>query len=250
MNDGWRAWLERGQKDLRIARMFEETDYEHAAYMAQQALEKHVKSVWVAGGMGQPKNLKHDIVRYLVSEIEESSEGFEFRSDTLSDKDVKEIRKHLKKVTGNMRKRSATEAEYWKHSLNIKSSQAPESLQEDADKAAKLLGKILNRRGCILGIRRRAASKAAGYGQKHGLEQVEIRAEALIEIIKHMELIVKASPHNTYGRYPTLVEPEKEISTALYARQSEYVGKMLNEVEEACTCLSGVAENLAKARRK
>ena len=250
MND-WKAWLERGKKDMdRATEAFAKQDYEHAAYMTQQALEKHVKSVWIASGMGQPKDLGHDIVGHLVLEIKKSSKEFDFHSDTLSDKDVKEIRKHLEKIIDKMQKRPATEAEYWKHSLNIESPCVPENLQKDAIKAAKLLRKILNRRGCIMGIRRRAGSKASNYREKHGLERIEMRAEALMAIIKHIELILKTSPHNTYGRYPTLVEPEKEISTALYARQSEDVCRMRDEVEKACGKLAVTAAGLAKARKK
>lgn len=251
MNNGWKAWLERGQKDLCIAKMFEKTDCEHAAYMTQQALEKHIKAVWIAGNMGQPEDLGHDIVKRLVREIKENSEEFEFSSNTLSKKDAEELMESVEKIIDRMRERPATKAEYWKHSLNIASDKVPESLEKDGNKASEFLEKNQKRGVSILVMCRKVEAKASGYGKMHGLvERAKIKTAVLLSISACTELIINTFPHNTYGRYPTLVEPEKEISTALYARQSDYVGKMLNEAEEVCTCLSVVAENLAKARKK
>ena len=41
----WQDWVERGRKDLALAQNQIDVDGEHAAYMAQQALEKHVKAL-------------------------------------------------------------------------------------------------------------------------------------------------------------------------------------------------------------
>lgn len=90
MAEEWKRWMERGAKDMCIAReAFRREDYEHAAYMTQQALEKYVKSIWIVGDMGQPKDLKHDIVGHLVSEIDEGLEKCEFGPSSMPKDNVK-----------------------------------------------------------------------------------------------------------------------------------------------------------------
>ena len=79
VTDDWQEWLEYGKKDIKDAReRFAENDYGQAAYMTQQALEKHVKSVWITCDMAQPKDLGHDIVGHIVGEIRKSLKEWEF----------------------------------------------------------------------------------------------------------------------------------------------------------------------------
>lgn len=247
MRNQWKAWLERGQKDLQIAKdMFEKKDYEHAAYMTQQALEKHAKAVWITGG-GEPDDLKHDIVIHLVDEINEHIDKGELNSELLSTK-REEIMGHVQEVMCKMRDRPATRIAFWSQSLSLENTNVPKGLQDEGDYAYKFMQDLRDRIGDTQIICRKAEAKATSYGTKPGsTEPSKLKTTAIIALIPCIELIVRTFPHNTYGRYPTYIESEKEISTTLYARQFCKLDKMVRETEKLCTFLSFIAGNLAKA---
>lgn len=247
----WKAWLERGQKDLQIAKeMLEKPDYEHAAYMTQQALEKHVKSVWIIGG-GEPKELSHDVVGYLVEEIQRDIKEDRFDSSVVPKEVAEKIAADLSKIRDDMRKQYSTKVAIWKHSIGIETTEVSGRLQGHVDAAEEFFKKYKGYESQIFIIRKAAKSRAASYAEKPSyLKQGQIRTVALQAIMAVMKLIVETLPHETYGRYPIHIESEKKNSIAVYAEQSSNLKKLVCKTDEECTYLSCVAENLAKARKK
>ena len=66
----WQDWLERGRKDLALAQNQIDVDGEHAAYMAQQALEKHVKALLLRFDVcANPKSFSHLPLPKIMREV-------------------------------------------------------------------------------------------------------------------------------------------------------------------------------------
>ena len=250
MND-WKAWLERGKKDMdRATEAFAKQDYEHAAYMTQQALEKHIKSVWIAGDMGQPKDLGHDIAGHIVKEIKEGFEKCEFESSSLSRDGMEKTMDEVDEIIKDMQSHYSTKVAIWKDSLGIEVTKVSKRFDEHAENAKERL-KDFNGRNEIHIVRKKAESKASSYAESHiSVQSVQIRTTAVMAIVSAMELIIRTFPHVTYGRYPIYVEDEKMDSAAIYAKQAPHLEKLSRRTDKECAYLSGVAENLAKARKK
>src|SRR3970040_197810 len=74
-NSDWEDLLRRGKEDLKRSKeIFEKfSDYELSAYLAQQALEKHVKAYLLnVGAIQEPEKLKHIQFLGIISLIKDS----------------------------------------------------------------------------------------------------------------------------------------------------------------------------------
>ena len=250
MND-WKAWQARSKKDMdRAVDAFAKKDYEHAAYMTQQALEKHVKSVWIIGG-GEPKELNHGIVERIVEEIQKNIKEGKFYSSILPKKAAEKLALDLCEVMGDMQEHYTTQVATWKHSIGIETTGASGRFGRHVKAAQKFLNGNGGLENQIHKIQKIAQSKVNSYAQKpaSSVTQAQIKTDALLAIAYVTEVIIKTLPHETYGRYPTYIEPENEISTSIYVKQFRKLDKLMKETKQACAYLSCVAENLARARK-
>ncbi len=129
MDSNWNDLLERGKKDLRISiSLFnDESDYELAAYLAQQALEKHVKSYLLKlGVIKNPEDLKHIQITGILSLLRNNQKKW-FQQNKRNNPTMfilfekmftssNHLMAHLEEVRKDPEKRLI----YWKKSLNIK----------------------------------------------------------------------------------------------------------------------------------
>lgn len=252
MKDDWQAWLERGKKDTdRVTDALEKQDYEHAAYMAQQALEKHVKSVWIVSDMGNPKDLKHDIMGHIVDAMRDGFKTCEFDSSSLSKADMTKTADLVASIMKDMREHYSTKVAFWRHSLGIDVTEVSERFAGHAEEADKFLANFKSGGDELRIVSRKAASKASSYAKSHiAVEQAKIRTVAVLAIFSTVELIIKTFPHSTYGRYPNYIDKDGAESTEIYARRADDLKKLLDETKEACRRLSEVASDLGRAKHK
>jgi len=251
----WEEWLLRGQKDLRVAKMmFEEKDYEHAAYMTQQALEKHVKAAWVMANMAQPKKLKHDIVGYILNKSIENFEEWEFVPSGLSKHELKENLEMSKYIINEMKKDGEVRSMFWKVSLGIEVNKLPACLDEYESKIKKVVGdgKAGNKTNKVLRlVVKNAKKEASRYAKKRISGQKKMRANVGIATALVAGLLVATFPHNAYGRYPYVICNGKEKKSAeIYVKRCKNLKNLIDCVEEACKKIAGMTKNVGRATRR
>ena len=252
MRIGWEKWLKYGQDDLAAAKyMFENQKYRHAAYLTQQALEKHVKSLWVAGGMENPELLGHDIVGYWVSQITKNLGEVEFGNKGLSKTEFKRVMKNLKKITKDMKCNNGLKDDIWMYSLGIYRSKSSQCLRNHVSEAERFFEKFSGV-GDMDVIATRAKNRSHSYANGNIGDKAKIPSTAALATIPITKWILVTYPHSTYDRYPMFVkcdDGEKNVAD-LYVEYKTGLEILMNDVSDACTYLSIVAENLNTACRK
>ena len=246
--DDWKRWRERGRKDLAIAEeMFTKQDYEHAAYMTQQALEKHVKAVWMVGGMGQPKDLSHDIVGHFVDKIQKDLKECEFSSNTMSKDEVEKMMQDVGRIVEDMQCHRSTRDALWKHSLGIEVTNVSKRFMKSVKVADEFLKEFKTYEHKIQIVRKQTKSKAKSYAEKPAfVKQAQIKTTTVMSIVCNMELIIKTIPHYIYGRYPSRVKwgnGERNASD-LYVECKSGLRTLMDDVGKTCVYLHDVAKDL------
>lgn len=144
-----------------------------------------------------------------------------------------------------------TKVAFWRHSLGIKVTEVSGRLEGHVKAAEKFFKDFEGGGNNMCIIRKKAKSKAASYAKgRASVQQVQIRTTVVMTIVSTIELIVNTFPHSIYGRYPIYMESEGMESSAIYAKQAGHLKKMMDKVDEACTDLSGVVQDLSTARDK
>ena len=253
MADDWHEWLEYGKKDIKDAKeRFAENDYGQAAYMTQQALEKHVKSIWITCGMAQPKELGHDIVGHIVGKIRKSLKEWKFGAKGLSKDEIEKMMETAEGIVKEMKRDGEMKSAFWKHSLGIETASVPECFKKYMPEVEKVVGKNGDAKRIMRVVAKRAKTRTAGRARGRALKDAKMRAKVFASTIDAVELLMKVFPHSTYGHYPYSVECDDgtKRSSDLYVEYKENLKSLIDEVEKACGKLAVTAAGLAKARKK
>ena len=252
MVGSWAEWLERGEKDLTVAKdEFEKQNYGHTGYCLQQAIEKHVKSLWVAGGIEDPKKLGHDIVGYFVRQIIDNLQEWEFGKEGLSKKEFRESMQTSKDIIDDIRSDDGLKGEFWMHSIGIKIDEPSECLKGYETNIKERFQKTSNTNGIVL-IVAKAKKRAHSFARDGASDPAKIQSTAALATIRVTGLILLTYPHETYGRYPSSVKhkgEEKSVSD-LYAEYSGGLKTLMDDTVTACSDLSCVARDLGAALDK
>ena len=252
MASSWADWLEYGEQDLQTAKdEFEKQNYGHAAYCMQQALEKHVKSLWVAGGIEDPKKLGHDIVGYFVRRIIDNLQEWEFGKDGLSEKEFRASMQTADSIIKDIGRDDKLQGEFWMHSLGIKIGDPSDCLQGYESKIKDCLKQTGNTSGIVL-VAAKAKKQAHSFAKDGASDPAKIQSTAALATIRVTDLILLTYPHETYGRYPSFVKhkgEEKSVSD-LYAEYSGGLETLIAKTDKACSDLSCVARDLGAALDK
>lgn len=251
MVGSWSEWLEYGEEDLTVAKdMFEKKNYKHAAYCMQQALEKHVKSLWVAGGIKDPKKLGHDIVGNFVCRITKNLGKWEFDKKRLSQKEFCENMKITESIIKDIRRHDEIKGDFWMYSLGIR-TKLSKRLQ-DYESKIEACSKKTNNTNVIVLITTKAKSRAYSYAKDGVSNPAKIPSVAAFATIGVTDLILLTYPHETYGRYPSFVqyEGQKQRVSSLYAEYSGGLETLIAKTDKACSYLSCVARDLDAALNK
>lgn len=252
MVGSWSEWLEYGEEDLTVAKdMFEKKNYKHAAYCMQQALEKHVKSLWVAGGIKDPKKLRHDIVGHFVCQITKNLGKWEFGKKGLSKKELCKSMETAESIIKAVGRDDGLKGEFWMRSLGIDIGDPSDCLEYYESKIKDFFNKTNNTNGIIL-IAAKARKRAHSYAKDRVSNPAKIPSAAAFATIGVTDLILLTYPHETYGRYPSFVKhkgEEKRVSD-LYAEYSGGLETLIAKTDKACSYLSCVARDLDAALDK
>ena len=220
--------------------------------MAQQALEKHVKSIWIIGNMAQPKDLGHDIVGHIVGKIRKSLKEWEFDPKGLTKDEIEKIIEDTDEIVKEMKRDGEMKSVFWKYSLGIGTPGVPECFKKYMPEVEKIVGKNGDVKKIMRVAAKRAKTRTARRARGRALKDAVMRAKVIASTIAVMELLMKAFPHSTYGRYPYSVECDggRKRSTDLYVEYKENLKSLIDDIEKACGKLAGAAAGLAKARGK
>ena len=252
MVGSWAEWLDYGKQDLEATKdAFEKKNYGHAAYCMQQALEKHIKSLWVAGGIEDPKKLGHDIVKYFVCKIIDNLKEWEFGKEGLSKKEFHESVQTADSIIKDIGRDDRLKGEFWMHSLGIDIGKPSECLKGYKAKINDCFQKTSNTNGIVL-VAAKAKKQAHSYARDRVSDPAKIQSTAALATIRVTDLILLTYPHETYGRYPSFVQynGEKTSVTDLYAEYSGGLKTLIADVDQACSDLSSVTRDLDAALNK
>ena len=247
MNDVWKAWLERGKKDMnRATEAFAKRDYEHAAYMTQQALEKHVKSVLAADGVEELKSWRHDILTKFVKDVKSNIRNSYFDHSILSKNEANTMACEMDAIIKCLKCDDSNIA-VWKHSLGVKKINEPPCFKERKITVIKLGSDVAVAKIQIL--RKKTKSQAHSHASsKKRVQQIKIRSVSTMAFLATANVLIETFPHLTYGRYPDIVGGVS--TTGIYTRHAEGLRELMVRTDDACAFLAEIAESVSKMRGK
>lgn len=247
MKNGWKAWLERGRKDLQAAESaFGEQDYMHAAHMTQQGLEKHFKAVLAADGEKNIKSWGHDILTKFVKDIKSKIANEYVDHSMLPKKEAEVMACELDSIVQCLKNDDAKIA-VWKHSLGMKKIGDPDCFKQRKVTITKLSSNTAMVKIDI--IRTKTKSQARSYAKsRKPVEPIKIYKVSTMTLLAVADVLIETFPHFDYGRFPDCVG---RVSTdSIYARHVDGLNDLKVRVGRACTFLADVAESLDKIHGK
>ena len=247
MKNQWKAWLERGQKDLQAAECaFGKRDYMHAAHMTQQGLEKHLKATLVADGVADIKSWGHDFLTKFVKNIKSNVTNGYFDHNTLPQNKANVMVCELESIVQCLKCDDANIA-VWKHSLGMKKIGNPDCFKKRKITITKLSSDVAMVKIDIL--RTKTKSQARSHTQsKKPVRPIKIHEVSTMALLSVADVLIETFPHFEYGRFPNHVD---RVSTAsIYTEHADGLNDLRIRVDSACTFLAEIAESLDKIHNK
>ena len=247
MKNQWKAWLERGQKDLQAAECaFEKLDYMHAAHMTQQGLEKHLKAVLAADGVEDLKSWGHDFLTKFVRDVKSNVTNGYFDHKMLPQNEANVMACELESIVQCL-KCDDTNIAIWKYSLGMKKVGNPDCLKKRKITITKLSSDATMAKIDIL--RTKTKSQARSHAQsKKPVQPIKIQKASTMALLSVADVLIETLPHFEYGRFPNRVD---RVSTAsIYTKHADGLNDLRARVGRACTFLAEIAESLDKIHDK
>ena len=150
-NSDWEDLLRRGKEDLKRSKeIFEKfSDYELSAYLAQQALEKHVKAYLLnVGAIQEPEKLRHIQFLGIISLIKDSINKLakkhrNEKSLFLIFQQSETVVGHTSQIFRDIQRDPELKKKFFKHSLNMPlSSIEKNQIEKYASPVEKNAGRI------------------------------------------------------------------------------------------------------------
>ena len=149
MNE-WELFLERGKKDLDISqKVFQDNhDYEIASYIAQQALEKHLKAYLLKTRVVEkPEDLGHFQIPHILTIVGEHFNTIKRNTDKsnlfhLVMEHMTNILDHLKKLFDTIKNNNERLVHWWKYSIKIEQNVEDEDYKKFIDMMSRSGGRL------------------------------------------------------------------------------------------------------------